>query len=921
VVGGTRAATVSPRNVDERGARAPTVSPRSIDEPRAAIDEPRAAIDEPRAAIDERRAAIDDLLLLAHSRPRDALDQARTVLAGRPDPHDASVAHQAAAIVLRDFGDVEAGVRELRKALRLARRTGSDERETDVLASLGVALVYSGRTAAGLAAFETAVRRSSGVLAARVLARRAIVLITLGLYPAALDDLRRAIAVLRRAGDRLWTARTLNTRANAYLKLGLTSRADADFVAAGRLYEEIGQELEALYPVANRGLVAFASGDLPAALAYLDAATPSYQLLKVPTTMLRTERCAVLLAAGLARDALAEADAAVREMDQIRGRATKKAELLLMAARCALAAAQPQVAQDWAQAAYRLFRSQRSAWWQAHAACVLVQASYAAGPPSPALLRAANRAAAGLDALGAADAAQAHLLAGRVALELGHGATAERHLVSAAGARRRGPALARASGWLGEALRAEAADRPDRMLAACRQGLDVLDEHRLTLGASELRAQATVHGAELAVLAQRWAVRARRPRRLLAWSERWRATAQTVPAVRPLADTELNASLTALRSVTRQVDQARSKGRPVASLLREQQRLEGIVRVSALHAQGTAGRDRTAFSTANLLAALGHAQLVEIVDVDGALYVLVCGNGKVRQFAAGRASDAVRAADFARFALRRLARSRTGDDPDSALSILAAMGPRLEQALLGPAARQLGDGPVIVVPPARLQTVPWAILPALRDRVISVAPSAASWMRAHTAPVPDRRHVTLAKGPGLASDGAEVPLVARLYDDVTVLDNGGATADKVLHALDGAWLAHVAAHGIFRADSPLFSSLRMHDGPLTVYDFEGLKRAPYRLVLSSCDSAVVAPAGADELLGLVSSLLPLGTAGIVAAIVPLNDQAVVPVMVDLHRFLRAGQTLAESVYHVRRGVGDDPVQQATAASLVTLGAG
>src|SRR5580700_6602390 len=120
VVGGTRAATVSPRNVDERGARAPTVSPRSIDERRAAIDEPR-------AAIDERRAAIDDLLLLAHSRPRDALDQARTVLAGRPDPHDASVAHQAAAIVLRDFGDVEAGVRELRKALRLARRTGSDE--------------------------------------------------------------------------------------------------------------------------------------------------------------------------------------------------------------------------------------------------------------------------------------------------------------------------------------------------------------------------------------------------------------------------------------------------------------------------------------------------------------------------------------------------------------------------------------------------------------------------------------------------------------------------------------------------------------------------------------------------------------------------------------------------------------------------
>ena len=165
-----------------------------------------------------------------------------------------------------------------------------------------------------------------------------------------------------------------------------------------------------------------------------------------------------------------------------------------------------------------------------------------------------------------------------------------------------------------------------------------------------------------------------------------------------------------------------------------------------------------------------------------------------------------------------------------------------------------------------------------------------------------------------------MPLIARLYDDVTVLEDAAATADKVLPALDGAWLAHIAAHGIFRADSPLFSSLRMHDGPLTVYDFERLHRAPYRLVLSSCEGGVLAPAGANELLGLVSSLLPLGTAGIIASIVPLNDEAVVPLMVDLHRHLRAGQSLAESIYHVRHELTDDPVQHATAMSLVSLGA-
>jgi hypothetical protein len=293
----------------------------------------------------------------------------------------------------------------------------------------------------------------------------------------------------------------------------------------------------------------------------------------------------------------------------------------------------------------------------------------------------------------------------------------------------------------------------------------------------------------------------------------------------------------------------------------------------------------------------------------------------VRQFTAGRTEDAVRAAEFARFGLRRLARGRPEDDLDSALAILKAAGPELQDALLGPAAGDLGDSSAVVVPPGKLHTIPWALLPALGDRVFSVAPSAGAWMRAHAAPPPGRRHVTLARGPGLVTDGAEVSLVAELYDDVTVLSGGEATAGRVLAALDGAWLAHIAAHGSFRADSPLFSSLRMHDGPLTVYDFEQLHRAPYRLVLSSCDSGVLAPAGADELLGLVSSLLPLGTAGIVAGVVQLNDYAVVPMMVGLHRYLRAGQTLAESLHSVRCDHAGNPLQRATAVSLVVLGAG
>jgi tetratricopeptide (TPR) repeat protein len=709
--------------------------------------------------------------------------------------------------------------------------------------------------------------------------------------------------------------------AKSTLALGSPARADADFVAAERLFAETSQELEAVQTVLNRAYAAFLSGDLPAALFLLDEAASRYRPLNVPTPFLSADRCHVLLAAGLVSDALAEADAAIGDLERTHGYATHKAELLLTAANCALAAGQPQGALDRAQAAYRLFRSQRSAWWQAHAGLVLAQAHYAAGPAPGSLLRQATTAAARLEALGSGEATQAHLLAGRVALDLGRRAEADRHLMAAARSRRRGPAMARANGWLSEALRAEAAGQSRRLLAACRRGLDILDEHRHTLGASELRAQATAHGAELAAIAQRHAARAGRPRLLLAWTERWRATALTVPAVRPTADAELNTGLAALRDVTSRLAKARSQGAPSAALEREQRRLESVVRAHALRARGTSGGGPAGVGVAELLHELGPAQLIEIVDVDGTLHVLACGAGRVRHVTAGRTEDAIRDGDFVRFALRRLARGRPGDDRGSALAILETAGARLQAAMLGPATRYLGDGPVVIVPPGKLHAMPWALLPELSGRVFSVAPSAGAWLRAHSAPPPRRRHVTVVRGPGLVTGGAEVPLLAPLYDDVTVLADGEATTGQVLSALDGAWLAHVAAHGTFRADSPLFSSLRMHDGLLSVYDFEQLRRAPYRLVLSSCDSGVLAPVGADELLGLVSSLLPLGTAGIVASVVQLNDYAVVPMMVDLHRDLSAGRTLAESMCSVRREASGDPVQQATAASLLALGAG
>ncbi|WP_233520833.1 CHAT domain-containing protein [Streptomyces sp. CCM_MD2014] len=952
--------------------------------------------------------------------PGEALARAEELLGGDPSPLHASVAHQVIGIWQRDFGDTRRALAHLRRARDLAARADSAEREADVLATLGVALVHAGRTRAGLAAFEQGVARGSGHTRARVLYRRAYVWWVLGRHGEALEDVRRAIPVLRQADDVIWTARALTLRATVHLAQGSVERADADFTAAEALWDTTGQEHDKADAVESRGLAAFRSGDVPAALRLLDEAAERYAKLGTPTFMLTIRRCEVLMAAGLATEALAEADGAIAVLEGIGGQSTRRAELLLVAARAARLAGEPQTSLARAAVAVRLFAGQRRTWYETHARLVLIEARAATGRGSGRLVADAATVAERLAAFGAPAAPEASLLAGRIALDLGWTADAERHLAVAARSRHSGPPLARMTGWAAQALRARAAGSARGVLEACRRGLDVLDDHRMTLGASELRARATAQGAELAALAQRASLVSGGPRRLLVWSERWRATVLSAPPTRPPADPVLLTAMTAFRELAARAEETRSDGgRPAPALEREQRRLEREIRSRTLHMRGEAPGDGDRFDVGRLLRRLGdEVRLVELAVLDGRVHVLLCGQGRVRRFEAGLLAEAEAEAEHVQAGLRRLAHPGA----EARLPLVEAAGARLQHLLLGPAAAHLGSGPVVVVPPGRLHRVPWALLPSLRERVLSVSPSAGSWLRARdTAPPPGGRQV-LVRGPGLASGGAEIPELAERYgaarapeggtarhrppghgygpggsslearssgteaegaggrppregaarspgvpDDrppghgygpggssldarpsgteaegaggrppregaarspggpdrrggPTVLEGDEARVPTVLRELDGAALAHIAAHGTFRADSPLFSSLRMADGPLIVHDFERLDRSPYRIILPCCDTARFASVGADELLGLVTALLPLGTAGVVACTAPVSDAAVVPLMLALHKGLDAGLSLAEALRDARASLPGDAVHQATGWAFTAFGA-
>jgi hypothetical protein len=796
----------------------------------------------------------------------------------------------------------------MRTAVRLAGRTGDADREADARATLGGTLALSGRTRAGLEQLARAARSAtSPEVRAKVLMRRShIRYFVLADATGAVADVTAAVPALRSSGDGIWLARSLNVLGLAQMALGRTGPADEAMSEARALFEREGQLAESLVTLHNRGWFAFCRGDLPRSLSLYEEAASAYRAAGIMPTDLVFDQCEALVAAGLTLEA---AELVAQQLEDPAVPSSLRADLLLVHASARLAVDEVGAAQSSALTALTLFRRQGRRPWVDRAELVELLALARSGTPAARLLRRTAAVAGRLEAAGSEESTVAWLLAGRLALTSGDPAAA-RMLARATAYRAHSSDVVRATAWHAQALQQDASGDRSGVLRACRRGLDALDAHRATLGSSELRALATRRGDELSALALRHAA-AGGPRSMLEWSERWRAVALTQPPVRPPDDEGLARDLAALRDTRRRLAEARAAGGPTTEQLDEDRaRLERAVRQRMHHLAGTSATTAR-FETERLVAALRGTTFVELVDVDGTLHALVVRERVVRHVVAGPTTAAEQAVAFARFALRQAARGRPAD--------LGDVGRRLQEALLGDAARRLGDGPVVLSPPGRLHATPWALAPALADVPVSVVPSAALWLRA-TASAPSAGRRVLIAGPGLESGGAELDPLAERHPDAILLRAGAATVESSLRALDGAAIAHVAAHGHFRDDSPMFSSLDLDDGPLTVHDLERLEHAPHRIVLSACESGVVAPIGAGEMLGLVSVMLAMGSAGIVSSVATVNDRATAALMLDVHAALDDGLGLGEVLLRARQTRRGDRLHEATAAAFLAMGA-
>ncbi|MEU3272599.1 CHAT domain-containing protein [Saccharomonospora sp. NPDC006951] len=779
-----------------------------------------------------------------------------------------------------------------------------------VLISLASAEAEIGPPSGGLAHLDKARRvlarlpehGERTMLEAVVGLQRALLLWRTGRPSEALRLFDASIPVL--AGDTsdggLLLTKSLLNRAQINADLGNLDAASRDFDQAIALAAEHDQPR--LEGKARHGLGDLAQlvGDIPVALRhYEEAAEILGSVAPGWLARVRLDQARALLVAGLAEEAARQLDEALPEL---RGNRVIQdlAEAEVARAAAALLEGDFALARRLAVAARRRFLRRGNLPWAEVAALARLRADAMAAlesevpPPArlPASLISLADRFAGLRLWD--ETAAARLLAVRLLLRRGSVAAATKQLSLVPKPRRTTPVDHRMLLRLCKAELAIATGRSRAALAQARAGLDELGWARDRMGGLDLLCGTAVHGQELGALAVGHVLRTARgaagARRLFAWQERTRAQVYRYEPLPAIDDPVMAKRLTEMRHVQRTVQQNRLTGKPVAALENRYAWLQREASRLGLYASQW-GKPRPVASPEEVVARLGHRAMVSLVGHGETLAAVVVKDNGFQLIQLGSLAETVETAKQLRADLDALAPDHL---PEALAEVVGASARRraaaLDELLIRPLLDALGERELVIVPVGSLLALPWATLPSLRGRPISVSPSATAWLAAvgHSTPEP----VVLVGGPGVPGAVGEVAQLRSVYPRATLVDGTAATSAVVLSALDGSSVAHLVAHGAHEPANALFSRLDLVDGPLFAHEAARLTNPPERVVLAACELALSHIRPGEEALGFAGALLASGSRTVVGAVARVGDKAAAEAMTDLHNKLAAGTSPA-----------------------------
>jgi hypothetical protein len=374
-----------------------------------------------------------------------------------------------------------------------------------------------------------------------------------------------------------------------------------------------------------------------------------------------------------------------------------------------------------------------------------------------------------------------------------------------------------------------------------------------------------------------------------------------------------------LRAVAGDLRRAELAGAPTGEHRRRQAVVEQSMRAHWLQ-QASSGNTMARLPELNeLKAVVGDRQIVSIASSGEQLIAVVVDRRQARLCELGDASEVLRNAGHAMQAMRGMAASGSAPAVVAARHrAFTAAVEALDSSLLQPLC--LTGARIVLVVPAELHALPWAALPSLQGRSFTLAPSVRWWIDAMSSPASPVTSALVVAGPRLELAEAEARGVAACHRRAALLSGAEATVANVSAGMAKHDVVHIVAHGQFRHDNPLWSTIELADGQLTVYELERLGHVPPTVVLATCDSGVSGGREGAQLHGLAGTLLRMGARTIVAAIGALPDTTETRhAMVGLHRDLVKGLDASTSLAHQRCGA-EGPFSL-TAAGLVTLGVG
>lgn len=98
-------------------------------------------------------------------------------------------------------------------------------------------------------------------------------------------------------------------------------------------------------------------------------------------------------------------------------------------------------------------------------------------------------------------------------------------------------------------------------------------------------------------------------------------------------------------------------------------------------------------------------------------------------------------------------------------------------------------------------------------------------------------------------------------------------------------LIHIATHGQYRPDNPLFSGIRLGKSYLNLYDLYQLQLNADLVALSGCATGMNVVGAGDELLGLVRGLLHAGARALLLTLWDVQDRTTADFMATFYRHL------------------------------------